>query len=163
MGNLVLSMPQESSVYLQLGLRKIAILFNHNFQAKQNSSDYGILLTLHCGKHTALVLLHRWVYLDLTHVGVPAILMVAHHSYLNHVGAYWLVMDILDGYFHPPGRFIHIHHFYFLEVVKISSGSYRYPEKGHRNIKMILRVYLILLPPFDNEVLLNCLTNAVKR
>ena len=63
------------------------------------------------------------MYLNLSHMGVPSILMITNNCYLNHECPYWFFMNVFYWYQDPTSRLIQVNHFNFLKIIKIGASS----------------------------------------
>lgn len=72
--------------------------------------------------------LRRAVDLDLSHVGIPAILMIANDRYLNHKRPNGPIINILNRNHYPPAWLIQVHHLYLLQIIEVGPSSDAYPE-----------------------------------
>lgn len=58
-------------------------------------------------------LFYWWMNFNLSHVCVPAILMITNHCYLNHKCPYWFVSNVFNWNHYPPCWFIQEHYIKF--------------------------------------------------
>lgn len=62
---------------------------------------------------------------DLSHMRIAAVLMIGDHSDLNHKCADGILSDVFNWYDNPAGRFAEIDDFDFIQIVEVSSATYR--------------------------------------
>lgn len=73
--------------------------------------------------------------LDLSHVGVPAVLMITDDCYLNHECSNRPIIDVFNRDHYPSAWFIQVHHFYLLQIIKVGPSSNAYPENQTERLR----------------------------
>lgn len=82
-------------------------------------------------------ILGRTMYFYLSHVRVSAVLMISYYSYLNHESSDGSVVDIFYRNDYPAARFVEIHYFDFLKIVKVCSSSDAYSKNMKIDTKFL--------------------------
>lgn len=80
-------------------------------------------------------ILRRAMDLDLPHMGVPAVLMIADDRYLNHECPNGPIVDVLNRDHYPSARLVQIHHLHFLQIVEIGPSSDAYPKNQPERLR----------------------------
>jgi len=65
---------------------------------------------------------------DLSHVSVPAILMIADDRYLNHECPNGPIIDVFNRDHYPSTWFVQVHYLHLLQIIEIGPSSDAYPE-----------------------------------
>lgn len=89
----------------------------------------------------AEVILSWAVHLNLPHVCIPTILMIAYHSYLNHECSDGPVVQVFYGNHNPTTRLIQIHHFHLLKIVEVRASSNADSRNGRESNYLIVDVH----------------------
>lgn len=94
-----------------------------------------ILFKFNSNKFTPLIerkrsLFYWWMNFNLSHVCIPAILMVTNHCYLNHKCSYRFVSNVFNWNHYPSCWFIQEHYIEFFQVIEVCSYSNWQPVKN---------------------------------